>query len=148
MSKAIYRIALDRLLDGAKQHIVVENGELSSKPAFLWMKYGAPVEIMVEQPGVSETGCNLYFNKDLACCNTRSVFPVGGWEVGEDPEGFYNIVMASIHWVVDPKGACAIFLGPEEEPKDPKEEDVKVHKPVAKWPSQVLPPSFFNPEEY
>jgi hypothetical protein len=110
---------------------------------------------MVEQPGVSETGCNLYFNNDLACCNTRSVFPVGGWEVGEDPEGFYTVIMACIHWVVDPKGACAIFMASEDESKEESKEEAneedkeaKVHKPVAKWPSQVLPPSFFNPEEY
>ena len=165
MSRKVYRKALDRLLDGAMQPIEVVNGELSSKPAFVWMRYGAPVEIVEEQRGLSETGCNLFFNNDLACCNTRSNFPVGGWEAGEDPEGFYAVMMACIQWVVEPRAAMAIFLNKEDEkvqaPKDDKvqaPEDDKEPKeglaqggggaiPKPKWTSTVFPPGFFNPED-
>jgi hypothetical protein len=170
--------ALAHLRNGAMQPIEVEDGELNGVPVFFLPKLGAStaIELIREVATVSETRCNLYFNDELECCNTRSNFKVGENQSKANPQEFYELVMACIDWFVKPNRTLAIFLSSAKEVHGGAEmaqggaemaqggaKEVQggtemaqggaveafeaVTHPMPKWKAVVFPPGFFNPEE-
>ena len=119
--KEMLQAALDCLIDAEGQGILVDENKLTSEPVACVLKYETVQLYKLPATTVgndrqSTTGCNLFFNEDMAVMNTRKLmFPVGSWQAGEDrlmgEEGYFvRLIACVIMWIAERKKAMAIYL--------------------------------------